>query len=125
MLAETMLRKYLVQSNWFSCRTLQLMMAVESKSSNRNGVAAMGMGGAESINSNLFTRLLLVTDPLLLFLFLFLVNMCGISVCSFTLSLCLADCDVTVCSFTGLDLAEFGVIVCSFTLPDILERGVN
>ena len=49
----------------------------------------------------------------------------GVSVCSFTLGLDLADCGVTVCYFTGLDLAERGVIVCSFTFTDLSERGVN
>ena len=52
-------------------------------------------------------------------------NVSGVSVYYFTLSVDLADRGVTVCYFTGLDLAELGVIICTFTLPDTLERGVN
>ena len=52
-------------------------------------------------------------------------NVRGVSVCSFTLSLDLADRGGTVCSFTGLDLVECGVIVCPFTFPDLSEQGVN
>ena len=43
------------------------MMAVVSNNSNLNGGAAIGVGGAESIDSNLISRLLLVSDPLLIF----------------------------------------------------------
>ena len=32
---------------------------------------------------------------------------------------------VSVCYFTGLDLAYRGVIVCSFTFTDHSEQGVN
>ena len=46
-------------------------------------------------------------------------NVCGVSVCSFTLGLDLADRGVTVCSLTSLDLAERGVIVFYFNLPDL------
>ena len=42
-------------------------MAAVSDNSNRNGGAAMGVGGAERIDSNLISRLLLVSDTLLLF----------------------------------------------------------
>ena len=49
----------------------------------------------------------------------------GVSVCSFTFILDLADFGVTLCSFNGLDLVERGVIVCAFTLLDLLEQGVN
>ena len=43
------------------------MMSAASDNSNLNGGAAMGVGGAERIASNLIKRLLLVSDPLLLF----------------------------------------------------------
>ena len=43
------------------------MMVVVSDNSNRNGGAAMGMGGAERIDSNRIRSLLLVTVPLILF----------------------------------------------------------
>ena len=43
------------------------MMAVVSDNSNRNGGAALGVGGAERISSNLIRGLLLVSDPLFLF----------------------------------------------------------
>ena len=43
------------------------MMDAASDNSNRNGGAAMGMGGAERISSNLISRLILVSDPLFLF----------------------------------------------------------
>ena len=82
----------------------------------------MGMGGYERIASNLISILRLVSDPL--FLCLFLVNVRGGSVYSFT-GLDPSDRSVTVCSFTSLKLAERGVIVCSFTLTEILELGVN
>ena len=42
------------------------MMAEVSDNSNRNGGAAMGVGGAERIASNLISRLLLVSYPLFL-----------------------------------------------------------
>ena len=48
-----------------------------------------------------------------------------VSVCSFTLSLDPADRGVTVCSFTGLEIAECGVFVCELTCPELLEGGVN
>ena len=43
------------------------MMAAVSANSSQNGGAAMGVGGAERIFSNLIIRLLLVSDTLLLF----------------------------------------------------------
>ena len=43
------------------------MMAAVSDNSNRNVGAAMWVGGAERIDSNLIRRLILVSDPLLLF----------------------------------------------------------
>ena len=43
------------------------MMAAVSDNSNRNIGAAMGVGGAERITSNLIRRLLLVSDPFFLF----------------------------------------------------------
>ena len=43
------------------------MMDGASDKSNRNGGAAIGMGGAENIASNPIRRLLLVSAPLLLF----------------------------------------------------------
>ena len=43
------------------------MMDAASDNSNRNGGAAMGMGGAERISSNLISRLLLVSVDLLVF----------------------------------------------------------
>ena len=49
----------------------------------------------------------------------------GVSVCSFTFSLDLVDCGITVYSFTVLDLAELGVILYSLTLTKLSERGVN
>ena len=52
-------------------------------------------------------------------------NVRGISVCYFTLSLELADRGGSVCSFTGLDLAERCVIVLDFIWTDLLEQGVN
>ena len=100
------------------------MMDAASDNSIRNGGVAMGMGGAESIDSNLISRLLLVYDTLFLFWCTLLVNLSVISMCSFTLSLDRVDHGVSVCFFTGLDLA-CDVIVCSFTLPDLLEWGVN
>ena len=42
-------------------------MATVYNISNRNGGATMGVGGAERIAYNLIIRLLLVSDPLLLF----------------------------------------------------------
>ena len=42
-------------------------MSGVSDNSNRNGGAAMVEGGAESISSNLISRLLLVSDPLFVF----------------------------------------------------------
>ena len=43
------------------------MMAAASDNSNWNGGAEMGVGGYESISSNLLNRLLLVSDTLILF----------------------------------------------------------
>ena len=43
------------------------MMAAASDKSNRDGGAAMGMGGAKRIASNLIRRLILVSFTLLLF----------------------------------------------------------
>ena len=84
----------------------------------------MGVGGAERISFNLISRLILMSDPLYLFFCPLLVNVCGVSVCYFTV-FDLADRGVNVCSFTGLNLAGCGVIVFSFTFPDLSERGVN
>ena len=42
-------------------------MATASDNSNRNGSDTMGMGGSERIDYNLIRKLLLVSDPLLLF----------------------------------------------------------
>ena len=99
------------------------MMSVSYDNSNRDFGAAMGMVRADRIASCLIISLLLVSVTLFSFGRLFLANMCGVSVCSFALSLDLLYCCVTVCSFTGVDLAERGVIVCAFTLPEILEQG--
>ena len=41
-------------------------MAAVSDNYNRNDGAAMGVGGAERISYNLISRLLLVSDPILL-----------------------------------------------------------
>ena len=98
------------------------MIAMVSDHSNRNSGTVIGVGGDERIASNLIIRLLLVSDPI--FVCLFLVNVRGGSVYSFT-GLDLSNRGVTVCYFTGLKLAECGVIVCSFTLTDLSERGVN
>ena len=43
------------------------MVAVTFDNSNRNGGAMMGFGGADIIASDLISRLLLVSDPLLIF----------------------------------------------------------
>ena len=51
-------------------------------------------------------------------------NVRGVSVCYFT-GLNLADYGVTTCSFTGVNLAENGVIVWSFILPVLSEWGAN
>ena len=93
-------------------------MAAVSDNSNRNGGAAMGVGGAERIAYNLTSRLLLVSDTLFFFWCPFLVNVRGVSMCSFT-GFDLVYCGVTVCSFTGLNLAEHCGIMCSFTFPDL------
>ena len=98
------------------------MITAVSDHSNRNSGTAMGMGGDERIASCFISILRLVSDPL--FLCLFLVNVRGGSVYSFT-GLDPSDHSVTVCSFTSLKLAERGVIVCSFTLTDLSEWGVN
>ena len=74
-------------------------MDAGSDNSNRNGGAAIGMGGDERIASNLINRLLLVYVPVFLFGIRSLDNVRGVSVCSFTLSLDLANRGVTVCSF--------------------------
>ena len=47
------------------------MIAALFNNSNRNCGAEMGVGGAERIDYNLISRLLLVSDPLLLFGFCF------------------------------------------------------
>ena len=99
-------------------------MVAVSENSNRNCGAFMEVGWAGRIASNLISRLLLVSDPISIFLCQFLVNVRGVIVCYFT-GLNLADCCVSVCYFTGFNLAERGVIVCSFTLTEILELGVN
>ena len=75
------------------------MMDMVSDNSNRNGGAAMGVGGAKKISYNLIIRLLLVSGTLYLFS-PFLLNVCGVSVCSFT-GLDLVDCGVNVFYFTG------------------------
>ena len=56
---------------------------------------------------------------------MFLANLRGVSMFSFTLSLDLSERGVTVCSFTGLDLAERGIIMCDFHLDVTLKRGVS
>ena len=63
----TVIHQDFVQSKIFSYRKSQLMMDAASDNSNRNGGAAMGMGEVERIASNLISRLLLVSDNLLLF----------------------------------------------------------
>ena len=43
------------------------MLAAVSDNSNQNGGTVMGVGGAESISSNLINRLLLISDTLFIF----------------------------------------------------------